>query len=91
VKNKMHKEEKQEITIMFRTAPISSSQRGNHWSGELTRKSQKEIGEAVTEVLGYKPANIYVRRIIRPIYIPLNRCPSVSLRKWWAGSFGLQS
>lgn len=29
----------------------------------------KKIGEAVTEVLEYEPANIYVRRIIRPKYI----------------------
>lgn len=29
----------------------------------------KKIGEAVTEVLEYEPANIYVRRIVRPKYI----------------------
>jgi transposase len=29
----------------------------------------KKIGEAVTEILEYEPANIYVRRIIRPKYI----------------------
>ncbi len=29
----------------------------------------KKIGEAVTEVLEYEPANIYVRKIIRPKYI----------------------
>ena len=29
----------------------------------------KKIGEAVTEILEYEPASIYVRRIIRPKYI----------------------
>jgi transposase len=29
----------------------------------------KRIGQAVTEVLEYEPANIYVRRIVRPKYI----------------------
>ena len=29
----------------------------------------KRIGEAVTEILEYEPANIYVRKIIRPKYI----------------------
>lgn len=29
----------------------------------------KKIGEAVTEILEYEPANVYVRRIVRPKYI----------------------
>ncbi len=32
-------------------------------------KEAKKIGEAVTEILEYEPANIYVRKIIRPKYI----------------------
>lgn len=32
-------------------------------------EGSKKIGEAVTEILEYEPANVYVRRIIRPKYI----------------------
>jgi transposase len=32
-------------------------------------ENAKRIGEAVTEVLEYEPANVYVRRIVRPKYI----------------------
>lgn len=32
----------------------------------------KKIGEAITEILEYRPANIYVRRIIRPKYLVSN-------------------
>jgi len=56
----------------------------------------KKIGEAVTEVLEYEPANIYVRRIIRPKYIvssndeqtkiTLARLPSLPIPKGNAGA-----
>lgn len=36
---------------------------------EVLPDGAKKIGENITEVLEYKPANIYVRRIIRPKYI----------------------
>ena len=36
---------------------------------ETLPEGAKKIGEAVTEVLEYEPANIYVRKIIRPKYI----------------------
>ena len=32
-------------------------------------ENARKIGESITEVLEYKPANIYVRKIIRPKYV----------------------
>lgn len=32
-------------------------------------ENAKKIGENITEILEYKPANVYVRRIVRPKYI----------------------
>ena len=36
---------------------------------EVVPEGAKMIGEAVTEVLEYEPATLYVRRIVRPKYI----------------------
>lgn len=36
---------------------------------ENISEGAKKIGETITEILEYKPANIYVRQIIRPKYI----------------------
>ena len=33
----------------------------------------KRIGEEITELLGYNPASLFVRRIIRPKYVDLNK------------------
>ena len=56
----------------------------------------KKIGEAVTEVLEYEPANIYVRRIVRPKYvvsstderttITIARIPTLPIPKGNAGA-----
>ena len=36
---------------------------------ELLPENAKKIGESITEVLEYEPANVYVRKIVRPKYI----------------------
>ena len=36
---------------------------------ENIAEGSRKIGEAITEILEYEPANIYVRQIIRPKYI----------------------
>lgn len=36
---------------------------------ENIAEGSKKIGEAITEILEYEPANIYVRQIVRPKYI----------------------
>ena len=56
----------------------------------------KKIGEAVTEILEYEPANVYVRRIVRPKYIvetsdeatriEIAELPSLPVRKGNAGA-----
>jgi len=74
------KEEKQEIAYT-RNKPTTKKQPLRlELAPHLPRKEEiiepdhlpegaKKIGEAVTEVLEYEPANIYVRKIIRPKYI----------------------
>lgn len=36
---------------------------------DIDRAAAKRVGEEVTELLEYEPANLYVRRIVRPKYI----------------------
>ena len=73
-------EEKEQISYT-RNKPVSKKQPLRlELASHLPRKEEiiepdnlpegaKKIGEAVTEVLEYEPASIYVRKIIRPKYI----------------------
>jgi len=73
-------QEKEEITYT-RNKPVAKKQPLRlELASHLPRKEEiiepdnlpegaKKIGEAVTEILEYEPANIYVRRIVRPKYI----------------------
>lgn len=72
--------EKEEITYTREKPKIKKQPLRLELAAHLPRKEEiiepkalperaRKIGEAVTEVLEYEPANIYVRKIIRPKYI----------------------
>lgn len=65
-RNKPEKEKKQPLRIEL---PAHLVRRVEVIEPENIAEGAKKIGEAITEILEYEPANIYVRQIVRPKYI----------------------